>query len=136
MTKNLKKFDGKKTLPVFKFHGDFGTPIHEYTNMMVFKKPVNKLINGKRVPVVHVSNYRTKTLQDARDIFSDEYINLVFWTGYNPRLNNPERVAEGKSDAEKAVDDIASLSRLLKKAVKAGNKAEEITIREKMIAIL
>ena len=136
MTKNLKKFDGKKTLPVFKFHGDFGEKIHEYANMTIFKKAVNKLINGKRVPVVHVNNYRAKTLQDTRDIFSDEYINLVFWTGYNPRLNNPERVAEGKSDAEKAVDDIASLSRLLKKAVKAGNKAEEITIREKMIAIL
>ena len=136
MTKNPKKFDGKKVLPVFKFHGDFGVKTNEYANMIVFKKPVNKLINGKRVPVVHVNNYRTRTLQDARDIFEDEYINLVFWTAYNPRLNNPERVAEGKSDEEKQVDDIASLSRLLKKAVKAGNKAEEITIREKMIAIL
>ena len=135
MVKTKKAFDGSK-LSKFKFYGDFGKVTNEYDNMIVSQKPVNRIIEGKRVPVVHVTNYRTKTLADLQAIFPDEYINLLFWTAYNPRLNNPERVAEGKSDEEKQVDDIASLSRLLKKAVKAGNKAEEISLRQKMIAIL
>ena len=135
MVKTKKAFDGSK-LPVFKFHGDFGKVTNEYDNMVVSQKPVNRIVNGKRVPVVQVTNYRTKTLADLQAIFSDEYINLLFWTAYNPRLNNPERVAEGKSDEERFADDIGVLSKALKKAVKAGNKPEEIKIREKLIALL
>ena len=135
MTKNKKKFDGSK-LPVFKFHGDFGKITNEYENMIVSEKPVNRIIDGKRVPVVQVTNYRTITLADLQAIFPDEYINLLFWTAYNPRLNNPERVAEGKSEEEKQADDIGTLSRLLKKAVKGKDKKAEADIRSRMIAIL